>query len=727
MRKYHHLFLMTTLASACQLASQAACAQTLFAPNMSEYNWSTTVNQLGMRNIHNQGILGQGVLVAMLDTGLNLANPEFANNPRILTGYNAVDGSSDITDSLNHGSHTTGILAAPGNGTGMYGVAPGASVLMIKVFNGGTASASAINRGIDYAASRGARVINMSLGAASPTGDASLRAVAAANNAVIVVAAGNDGAANPNWPAHYANQGWTNGTMIVVGAVDANKRIASFSNKAGDTAQYYLVAPGVNIISASGTGYAYLSGTSMSTPAVSGAAALITGYWPYLPANKVAAILLNTADDLGAPGVDAVYGRGMLNVNRALSPIGSYTYRTANGGRTTVALNTAGVVSSRPSVSTPSAFQGLKTDVFDDYGRNYTSDEGAALMGRSVMTVDSMLGRPDRMLDAAEQVLASGSHLTRLQSRQMPTQQALRVGANNSSGDPWNHVPNADASMVVLQHASGVTYSAGDGGLSGMSLGLMGSSLAPRLSGADNVLGNPLLGFAPRHQFASAALLLSRHWTSRVAAARSKSYDSAAGDVNLLELAYDNGTQALNISSGQLTEQGVLGGYSQRQLGLNQQTGTRGITVSGAWALGAQWTVTGAISRTRTAAPAAAGMLVDATDIRADGYGVGLVRSDTWRTNDRLSFTINAPLRARSGTLTYSVVNGVDEAGDPIYGTHTVNLSPTAREWTFETRYVTRLGQDASISAVTAVRVHPDHDASATPQVAMGVRFNRAF
>lgn len=723
MRKLHHLFFMTALASACHLAA----AQT-FAPTTSEYNWSTTVNQLGMRNIHNQGILGEGVIVAMLDTGLNLANPEFSNNSRILRGYNAVDGSSDITDNLNHGTHTTGILAAPGNGTGMYGVAPEASVLMIKVFNGGTAAASAINRGIDYAAANGARVINLSLGATSPTGDASLRAVAAANNAVMVVAAGNDSASNPNWPSRYAKESWANGTMIVVGAVDANKRLASFSNKAGDTAQYYLVAPGVNIISSYGTGYAYLTGTSMAAPAVSGAAALITGYWPYLHANQVAAILLNTADDLGAPGVDAVYGRGMLNVNRALSPIGSYTYRTANGSRTTVPLNTTGVVSTRPSVSTPSAFQGLKTEVFDEYGRNYTSDEGAALSGRSVMTLNSVLGRPDRMLDAAEQVLSSGSRLTRLQSRQTEVQQSLRVSANNQSGEPWNHIQHTDASVVMLRQATGLTLSAGDGGLSGMSLGLMGSGLASRLSGADSALGNPLLGFAPNHQFAAMALPLGHHWTGRVAAARSKAYDAASGDVNLMELSYENGTQAVNVSAGQLTEQGMLGGYSKHLLGLNQQTGTNGVTVSGAWALNAKWTVTGAVSRTHTGAPSASGMLMAGTDVRADGYGIGLVRQDNWRADDRLSFTINAPLRARSGTLTYSVVTGVNEStGDPIYGTHTVNLSPTAREWTAETRYVTRLSTTSSVSAVAALRVHPDHDGSAPSQLALGVRFNQAF
>ncbi|TAK99983.1 MAG: hypothetical protein EPO09_00345 [Aquabacterium sp.] len=728
MRKLRPTLTLTALA-ALMCTCQLAAAQASFAPTSTEYSWSTTVNQLGMRNIHNQGILGQGVIIGMIDTGLNTANPEFQNiGSRLLTGYNAVDGSSDITDSIGHGTHTTGIAAATGNGTGMYGVAPEASILMVKVFNGGTASASAINRGIDYASAHGARVINLSLGAPSPIGDASLRAVAAGNNAVVVIAAGNDSAATPNWPGRYAKESWTNGTILVVGAVDANKRIASFSNKAGDTAQYFLVAPGVSIISSYNTGYAYLTGTSMAAPAVSGAAALITGYWPYLHANQVASILLNTADDLGAPGVDAVYGRGMLNVNRALSPIGSYTYRTANGGRTTVSLSTAGVASTRPSVSTPSAFNGLVTQAFDDYGRNYTSDEGAALMGRSIMTLSSVLGRPDRMLDAADQVLSSGSRLTRLQSRQTDVQQASRVGALNASGDPWNQMQRTDSSMVILQHTSGLSFSAGDGGLSGMSLGLMSSSLAQRLSGADQVLGNPILGFAPNHQFASMTLPLGTYWSGRVAAARSKAYDAACGDVNLMELTYDNGTQALNISTGQLTEQGLLGGFSSKQLGLNQQTGTSGVTVSGAWALSTNWTLTGSMSRTRTAAPSASGMLMEATDIHADGYGIGLVRADNWRTDDRLSFTINAPLRARSGTLTYSVVSDVDQTtGEPIYGVHTVNLAPSAREWTAETRYSTRLSASSSISAVAALRVHPDHDASAPSQLAAGIRYNQSF
>jgi hypothetical protein len=533
---------------------------------------------------------------------------------------------------------------------------------------------------------------------------------------------------------------------LAVGAVDANKRLASFSNKAGDTAQFYLVAPGVNIISSYNTGYAYLSGTSMAAPAVSGAAALVTGYWPYLRANQVASILLNTADDLGAPGVDAVYGHGLLNVNRALSPIGSYIYRAATGGRVTVALNTPGVASSQPRVTTPSAFNGLRTQVFDEYGRNFSSDEGAALAARSSMTVDGVLGRADRMLDAADQLLANGAHLIRLQSRQNDmarVTQADLQGAmhgdlqghmHGQSGEPWNHISHVDASLLMLQIPGGPTLSAGDGGLSSMSLGLMGSSVATRLSGTEGVLGNPLLGFAPAHQFAAVSLPVGGHWAARLGAARSQApahagpRQAASGDVNLVELGYDNGVQALSISSGQLTEQGLLGGYSSAVMGLGQQTGTAGLTLSGAWLLDAHWALTGAISQTHTAAPQATGLLTSASTISARGWGLGLVRSDTWRSGDRLSLSLNAPLRARSGTLNYSVVNSVDEQGNPIYGTHSVNLAAgSAQEWLTEARYVTRLSQDATLSAVAAWRVHPDHDAQAPAQIAIGLRYKLSF
>lgn len=711
------IFTLSVLATACAVASGQTV---LFSPSYSEYQWSTSVIQLGMSNIHARGILGQGVVVALLDTGLNRSNPEFATNPRVLTGYNATNGSTDITDADGHGTHVAGIVGAPGTGTGtsmspgMFGVAPAATLLPIKVFSGGTAASSAVTAGLDYAIASNARVINLSLGATSPTGDTGLRRVAATNNAVVVIAAGNDSTASPNWPSRYAKEAWANGTLISVGAVDANKRLHTYSNKAGDIAPYYLVAPGVSIISSYGSGYAHMTGTSMAAPAVAGAAALVTGYWPYLRANQVSAILLTTADDLGAPGVDAIYGRGMLNVNRALAPIGSYTYRTITGAITRISLSTPGVVSYQPSVSSPSAFANVNTEVFDDYGRNYSSAEGAALAVRTALTVDGVLGRMDRLLDTSEQVLADGSTLLRLNSR-APDSKTQRATSPSQS-------------LVSYQSAAGLSFSAGDGGLSSMTLGLMGSSWGHRLAGLDPILGNPLSNFAPEHRFASLGLPLVAGWQARAATLQSTRHRAASGDITLMEMGHVGARHAINVSTGDLSETGLLGGYSNSALGLNQATHSQGVTISGAYLVAPNWALAASYSQTRTAAPRASGMLTHATDIEANAYGVGVVRSDWLKTGDRLSLTVHTPLSARSGHLTYSVVQSVDETGSPQFGTQEVTLRPHAREWRTEARYTMPVRQwGGNLSAALSTRLHADNDEQAALQWVMGVRYQLTF
>ncbi len=722
--------LVSTLAAACQ----ACLAQSAYAPSMGEYSWSNTVRQLSMRNVHAQGIQGTGVVVGVLDTGLDSTHQEFANSGRLMAGYNAVDGSSNITDSSGHGTHVTGILAASGNGVGMYGVAPMATILPVKIFKGETAPSSAINRGIDYAVSRGARVINLSLGAPSPTGDASLRMAASANNTVIVVAAGNESARTPSWPARYAKEAWANGTIIVVGAVDSNKRLSTYSNRAGDTAMQYLVAPGISILSSSGGTYIYMSGTSMATPAVSGAAALVTGYWPYLRASQVAAILLNTADDLGAPGVDAVFGRGMLNVNRALAPIGSYTYRSANGTRATVALGTAGVSSSRPAVATPSAFADLQTEVFDDYGRNFTSHEGTLLAVRSAMTLDSVMGAPNMLLDATQNMLASGTSLTQywahshshMDTATATRLQALRGEAGERADRPLTGVAQ-QGSLVRLNWPGGLSLSAGDGGLAGGSLGLQGSPLATRLAGTEGVLANPLLGFAPDHRFAATSLQLAPGWRASAALVDGHAERAASGTVHVAEISREQPHGVWQVALSQLREQGLLGGYSTPAMGLAQATQTVGVSASGAWALDGHWALAGTLSQAVTTAPRATGMLSRATPIVSQSAGVGLVRADTWRAGDRLSLAVQAPLRARSGTLTYTMASGVTAEGEPIYTRQRVNLAQGGQEWRLESRYSVRLNERASLSAALVWRLNPDHDAQAPSQVAAGVRLNLGF
>ena len=150
----------------------------------------------------------------------------------------------------------------------------------------------------------------------SGSSSASQRAYQAAyqSGMVMVAATGNSGARTPiGYPAAYD-------TTIAVGATDSNDRIANFSQRGR---QIDVVAPGVNVVSARvGGGTRSLSGTSMATPHVAGAAAAILSENPRLSIEQVRSILRETADDLGASGFDTTYGAGRINVRRAIASLG---------------------------------------------------------------------------------------------------------------------------------------------------------------------------------------------------------------------------------------------------------------------------------------------------------------------------------------------------------------------------------------------------------------------
>jgi hypothetical protein len=286
-----------------------------------------------------------------------------------------------------------GIIAAEKNGVDLYGVAFNATILAIRADTQVTDAATCapnpapctlffptdIRAAIDYAAGR-AHVINLSLGAPVALGADIEQALidAMAAQAIVVAATGNDGAAQPSWPAAYAGDATVNasGQMIAVGAVDDTGTQAVFSNDCGSAMNYCLVAPGVDIVSTYPGGFAVASGTSQAAPHVSGAAALLIQLWPTLLPSEVVQILLTTATDLGAPGVDTVYGHGLLDLSTAILPAGSLEVPL-----TPLAAGD-GVALDGTALSLGSAFGDALTNssllsqtfALDDYDRNYGVD-----------------------------------------------------------------------------------------------------------------------------------------------------------------------------------------------------------------------------------------------------------------------------------------------------------------------------------------------------------------
>jgi hypothetical protein len=171
---------------------------------------------------------------------------------------------------------------------------------------------------------------------------------ATGKGSIVVMAAGNDGNPVPTSPANLAVKVDASGNLllggraVIVGAVDNNNVIASFSNRAGNICQsvvngscadkvqikdYFLVAPGGSLVRAAnannGSNIAQLVGTSASAAFVSGGVALIKQAWPTLKPEHIVQILLKTATDLGKPGVDEVYGNGLMNLDAATKPVGT--------------------------------------------------------------------------------------------------------------------------------------------------------------------------------------------------------------------------------------------------------------------------------------------------------------------------------------------------------------------------------------------------------------------
>jgi len=323
---------------------------------------------------------GDGVLVAVVDTGLDYNHEDIAGNVWLNDGEVGLDGSgndkrsngidddgngliddwrgwdfvtldgnpgdNDPMDDHGHGTHVSGTIAAMGNnGLGVIGVAPHAKIMAVKGLDvNGSGTTEDLANAIIYAAEKGASVINLSWGGFGPTPQTFIDAISYAHDvkgAVVVAAAGNSNQdvgtqVNGFYPACIRD-------VIAVAAIDHLNAKASFSNfgakidvtapGGGDTG--FVTQPERSILSLKssqaggtmtgsgqlivGTKYLRQAGTSMASPHVAGVAALIRALHPEFSPEQVKQVLRSGADDIGATGFDTQFGYGRLNASRSLT------------------------------------------------------------------------------------------------------------------------------------------------------------------------------------------------------------------------------------------------------------------------------------------------------------------------------------------------------------------------------------------------------------------------
>jgi subtilisin len=266
------------------------------------------ITHIKANQVQATGNTGSGVKVAILDTGIDASHEDL----NVSGGKSFVAGESDpFTDGNSHGTHVSGTVAGLNNSLGVLGVAPSASLYAVKVLDSsGSGTYSGIVQGIEWAVSNNMDIINMSLGGSSGSTTLQQACDKAYNSGVLVVAAaGNSGTRGKQntigYPAKYAS-------VMAVGAVDSSNNRASFSSVGNELE---VMAPGVNILSSvPGNGYDYFNGTSMASPHVAGAAALVMASNPGLSNVQVRQKLNDTAIPLGSA---FYFGNGVIDVYAA--------------------------------------------------------------------------------------------------------------------------------------------------------------------------------------------------------------------------------------------------------------------------------------------------------------------------------------------------------------------------------------------------------------------------
>ncbi len=233
------------------------------------------INRSDANDVNALGYTGEGVVIAIIDSGIDTTNSDIMGN--VIYQYDYVNDDDDATDDNGHGTAVASIIAAANDGVGLTGAAYDAELMILKVLDeNGVGSSDDISEAIYYAVDNGADIISMSLGGEVGTSVACLEALQYAddNGVLVVIASGNDGANEPAPPSIAAQE--IDG-ILAVGAIDIDGLIADFSNDAGSSTAYgYVVAAGVDVEVYDLLGDIVLyDGTSFSAPLVAAEAAIL--------------------------------------------------------------------------------------------------------------------------------------------------------------------------------------------------------------------------------------------------------------------------------------------------------------------------------------------------------------------------------------------------------------------------------------------------------------------
>ncbi len=715
---------------------------------------------------------GQGVVIGVVDFTVS---PDSVNMDEVLWWR------GETLTGFSHGDAVASLLTAPHDGQGIMGIAPNATVAAFNPFDEtGTASWDMLAAGVNSAYMAGASVINMSLGVPgyalhpewgafysrpSVTGtttnwiysiSSSFSATATQHNfsPVFVHAAGNDGAAQTQ------NIDWnfsTNASVIVVGSVGPSGAISPFSNTPGTAClmnngvcqerlmNRFIVAPGEWILTSDGQdGVMRQSGTSFAAPLVSGAVALLQGRWGWLKnyPRETADVLFMTAHDLGAPGVDPVYGRGLLDIAASQAPISmtSLYQRTADGQR--VALTTSGDGGALLGV-----VDGYVT-VFEDVGATYR--DFRMPLSANLSTVNS--APTTSLLSTTSTSPTTTSRKKKRFADDFSTQVENPFGwdmrVNLSPLPAGEFVRDGDlpyAFDMMLTGENGLSLFAGRGygalALAGQP-GFEASSYAADMGGA-----NPILGFASGGGYVAAEVPLGAGFSLSAGVTQRQSqafeadfisgeerptfegfapYRSAAAHA-LLRKTMGEGFSVSAAYTYLREDNGLLGLQSINPDDLAAGTQTDAATFGADWAPNERFSLALSATFGHVRAGADQSLAVSDEGVDVSAFEAALDFNGVFGANDHARLRIGQPLHVEGGSLDVTTIDVVDrDTGAFGAVTQRVQLGGAERPYFVEGAYAAPIfGGQGEIAAVA--RIDASGAAGEPAQQMVGGRFSLNF
>ncbi len=654
------------------------------------------------------------------------------------------------------------VAAGARNNSGIVGIAYEANILMMRAdavgscadtsANGGCSFFdSAIATGVNRLVLNGAKVINLSLGGSPPNTQLRNAIINAANaGVVVVVAAGNDAnsptpSTDPNNPDPFATglRAAGNGNVIIAGSVNNLGVRSAFSNAAGAEANWYLNALGERICCVYDTGggititttngqqfVTVVSGTSFSAPQIAGAAALLRQAFPNLTAVQTVNLLLTTGRDAGQTGVDAIYGRGILDIARAFAPQG-----TLSVASTLVPLSLTDTTGTT-STAMGDATQGtsLSTVMLDSYQRAYHVDLGSRLLGSAVAPrLGSALLTPTDSVVAGSSALSLGFSIDRRgRISAMPWSGHLRLSRSDAE------VSRILAGRVVARIAPGTNIAFGFAqGADGLVAHVRGASepafLIARTPDDD-------FGFARSNQQSLVLRKQIGRYGVTIGAERGNVLNTATAQFGALPfregqqdgmtrfaLTADRrlGSLETALTASWLSEdRTVLGARLHNAFGPGGADSLF-VDARAAWPFAPGWRL-GAAWRQGFTYARSGGLIANGSRMSSNAWSLDVQRSQVFGNRDSLALRISQPLRVQSGGLrldlpiaysydTLSATNGISQ----------LNLSPKGREMTGEVSWRGPLWSGAA-NASLFYRHNPGHYANvpADKGVALGWKVN---